>query len=167
MPEVYQNKLENGLEVYGIENNEVPLVQFNLVINGGQLVESMDKLGVANLTASLLNKGTKNKSVSELEEAIQELGASINIYASKENITISGTSLRRNYEKTLALAQEMLLEPRFDEEEFELLKKATLSRLRQQEASHNSVARNKYNELIYGENNIRAKNTLGNINSVT
>ena len=167
VPEVYQNKLENGLEVYGIENNEVPLVQFNLVINGGQLVESMDKLGVANLTASLLNKGTKNKSVSELEEAIQELGASINIYASKENITISGTSLRRNYEKTLALAQEMLLEPRFDEEEFELLKKATLSRLRQQEASPNSVARNKYNELIYGENNIRAKNTLGNINSVT
>ena len=167
VPEVYQNKLENGLEVYGIENNEVPLVQFNLVINGGQLVESMDKLGVANLTASLLNKGTKNKSVSELEEAIQELGASINIYASKENITISGTSLRRNYEKTLALAQEMLLEPRFDEEEFELLKKATLSRLRQQEASPNSVASNKYNELIYGENNIRAKNTLGNINSVT
>ena len=167
VPEVYQNKLENGLEVYGIENNEVPLVQFNLVINGGQLLESMDKLGVANLTASLLNKGTKNKSVSELEEAIQELGASINIYASKENITISGTSLRRNYEKTLALAQEMLLEPRFDEEEFELLKKATLSRLRQQEASPNSVARNKYNELIYGENNIRAKNTLGNINSVT
>ena len=167
VPEVYQNKLENGLEVYGIENNEVPLVQFNLVINGGQLVESMDKLGVANLTASLLNKGTKNKTVSELEEAIQELGASINIYASKENITISGTSLRRNYEKTLALAQEMLLEPRFDEEEFELLKKATLSRLRQQEASPNSVASNKYNELIYGENNIRAKNTLGNINSVT
>lgn len=167
VPKVYQNKLENGLEVYGIENNEVPLVQFNLVINGGQLVESMDKLGVANLTASLLNKGTKNKSVSELEEAIQELGASINIYASKENITISGTSLRRNYEKTLALAQEMLLEPRFDEEEFELLKKATLSRLRQQEASPNSVASNKYNELIYGENNIRAKNTLGNINSVT
>jgi len=166
VPEVYQNKLENGLEVYGIENNEVPLVQFNLVINGGQLVESMDKLGVANLTASLLNKGTKNKSVSELEEAIQELGASINIYASKENITISGTTLKRNYEKTLALAQEMLLEPRFDEEEFELLKKATLSRLRQQEASPNSVASNTYNELIYGKDNIRSKNTLGTVASV-
>ena len=166
VPEVYQNKLENGLEVYGIENNEVPLVQFNLVINGGQLVESMDKLGVANLTASLLNKGTKNKSVSELEEAIQELGASINIYASKENITISGTTLKRNYEKTLALAQEMFLEPRFDEEEFELLKKATLSRLRQQEASPNSVASNTYNELIYGKDNIRSKNTLGTVASV-
>jgi len=166
VPEVYQNKLENGLEVYGIENNEVPLVQFNLVINGGQLLESMDKLGVANLTASLLNKGTKNKSVSELEEAIQELGASINIYASKENITISGTTLKRNYEKTLALAQEMFLEPRFDEEEFELLKKATLSRLRQQEASPNSVASNTYNELIYGKDNIRSKNTLGTVASV-
>lgn len=166
VPKVYQDKLDNGLKVFGIENNEVPLVRFNLTIDGGQLLESMDKLGVANLTASLLNKGTKNKTVAELEEAIQELGASLNIYSGKESITISGITLARNYDKTLALAKEMLLEPRFDETEFELLKKSTLSRLRQQEASPNTVARNKYNELIYGENNIRSKNTLGSSSSV-
>lgn len=166
VPDVYQDELKNGLEIYGIENNEVPLVQFNLVIDGGQLLESMDKLGVANLTAALLNKGTKNKTVAELEEAIQELGASINIYADTENITISGLTLTRNYDETLALAKEMLLEPRFDESEFELLKKATLASLRQQEANPNAVARNAYNELIYGKDNIRSKNTLGTLSSV-
>lgn len=123
MPKVYEADLENGLKIYGIENNEVPLVRFNLTIDGGQLLESLDKLGVANLTADLLNKGTKNKSVQQLEEAIQELGASIYIYATKENITLSGTTLAKNYTKTLALAQEMLLQPRFDETEFALLKK--------------------------------------------
>mgnify|MGYP000076585425 CR=1 FL=1 len=166
VPKVYEAGLENGLKIYGIENNEVPLVRFNLTIDGGQLLESLDKLGVANLTADLLNKGTKNKSVQQLEEAIQELGASIYIYATKENITLSGTTLAKNYTKTLALAQEMLLEPRFDETEFALLKKATISNLRQQEASPNSVARNAYNTLIYGEDNIRSKNTLGTISSV-
>jgi|TARA_B110000967_G_scaffold51578_1_gene52798 zinc protease len=166
VPKVYENSLKNGLKIFGIENDEVPLVRFNLTIDGGQLLDSMDKLGVANLTAGLLNKGTKNKTVQELEEAIQELGAFINIYANTENITLSGTTLAKNYSKTLALAQEMLLEPRFDAQEFALLKKANKARLRQQEASPNSVARNAYNKLIYGEDNIRSKNILGSLASV-
>ncbi|MDB0040341.1 insulinase family protein [Polaribacter sp.] len=167
VPKVYESTLENGLKIFGIENNEVPLVRFNLTIDGGQLLESMDKLGVANLTASLLNKGTKNKTTQELEEAIQDLGASIFSYAGKESITISGTTLAKNYNATLALAQEMILSPRFDETAFELLKKATVTRLRQQQASPNAVARNAYNELIYGKKNIRSKNTLGTISSVS
>ncbi|APZ46421.1 peptidase M16 [Polaribacter reichenbachii] len=166
VPEVYESSLDNGLKIYGIENDEVPLVRFNITIDGGQLLESMDKLGVANLTADLLNKGTKNKTVQELEEAIQELGASIYVYSDVENITLTGTTLSKNYDKTLALAQEILLEPRFDEKEFDLLKKATISNLRQQEASPNSVARNAYNELIYGKDNIRSKNILGSLASV-
>lgn len=167
VPDVYKASLENGLKIYGIENDEVPLVRFNLSIKGGQLLESMDKLGLANLTASLLEKGTANKTVTELEEAIQELGASINVYSSTENITISATTLAKNYDKTLALVKEMLLEPRFDSNEFDLVKKATIARLRQQEASPNAVARNNFNELIYGKDNMRAKNNLGNTGSVS
>ena len=166
VPEVYESSLENGLQIFGIENDEVPLVQFNLTIDGGQLLESMDKLGVANLTAGILDKGTKNKTVAELEEAIQELGANINVYSGQEAITISATTLAKNYDGTLALVQEILLEPRFDESEFNLLKKATIARLRQEEASPNAVARNTYNELIYGKDNIRSKNNLGTVASV-
>ena len=166
VPTVYESSLNNGLKIFGIENDEVPLVQFNLTIDGGQLLESMDKLGVANLTAGILDKGTKNKTVAELEEAIQELGANINVYSGQEDITISATTLAKNYDKTLALVQEILLEPRFDKGEFELLKSATIARLRQEEASPNSVARNTYNELIYGKDNIRSKNNLGTVSSV-
>ena len=167
VPEVYEGKLENGIQVFGIKNTEVPLVEFEIRIKGGQLLESMDKLGVANITARLMNRGTANNTTKELEEAIQNLGANISVYASKEELTISGTSLKRNYDQTLALAKEMLLEPRFDAEEFELLKKATLAQLRQQKANPNAVANNAFNELIYGEKNIRSKNLLGNTTSVS
>ena len=166
VPKVYESSLNNGLKIFGIENDEVPLVRFNITIDGGQLLESMDKLGVANLTADLLNKGTKNKTVKELEEAIQELGAYVYISSDKESITLSGTTLAKNYTKTLALAEEMLLEPRFDKKEFDLLKQATIANLNQQEANPNAVASNAYNELIYGKDNIRSKNTLGTIASV-
>jgi len=166
VPRVYQRSIKNGLKIYGIENNEVPLIRFNIKIDGGQLVESMDKLGIANLTANLLNKGTKNKTVEELEAAIQDLGASIYISSDKESISISATTLSRNYKKTLAIVKEMLLNPRFEKKEFNLLKKAVVSNLRQQEARPNSVAGNIFNELIYGKQNILSKNTLGTIESV-
>lgn len=166
VPTVWKNELSNGIKVYGIKNSEVPLVRFNLVIDGGQLLEKMDKLGVANLTASLMNRGTKNKTVAQLEEAIQELGASVRVSASKENITISGTTLAKNYDKTLVLVEEILLEPRWDATEFELLKKSVVGNLRQQKASPTTIASNVYNELIYGKDNIRSKNTLGTIESV-
>ena len=60
----------------------------------------------------------------------------------------------------------MLLEPRWDETEFELLKKSVVGNLRQQKASPTVIANNVYNELIYGKDNIRSKNTLGTIESV-
>lgn len=166
VPTVWENELENGLKIFGIENDEVPMVQFNLAIDGGQLMESMDKLGVANLTADLMERGTQNKTVSELEDAIAQLGASIAIFANKESIRVTGTTLVKNYDATLALVKEMLLEPRWDETEFELLKKRAITNLRSQQASPRSIANNAYNELIYGKDNIRSKNVLGTIESV-
>jgi len=166
VPSIYNTTLSNGIKVYGIENSEVPLVRFNLVIDGGQLLETMDKLGVANLTARLMNRGTKKKTVAQLQEAIQELGASIRVSASKENITISGNTLAKNYTKTLALVEEILLEPRWDTTEFELIKKSVVGNLRQQKSSPTAITQNVYNELIYGKVNILSKNTLGTIASM-
>ncbi len=166
VPTVWEDQLSNGLKVYGIENTEVPLVQFNIVIDGGQLLEDMNKTGVANLMASLMTQGTANKTPAELEAAIQQLGASLNVFAGRENIRITGNTLARNYTATLELLEEIMFEPRWDASEFELIKQSTISQIKQQEASPNSIAQNAYNLLIYGKDNIRAQNTLGTVASV-
>ncbi|MCE7996841.1 MAG: insulinase family protein [Roseivirga sp.] len=166
VPVVWEDALTNGLKVYGIENNEVPLVQFNIVIDGGQLLEDINKTGVANLMAALMTQGTKQKTPAELEAAIQQLGASLNVSATKENIRITGNTLSRNYQATLSLLEEIMFEPRWDVAEFELIKQRVISQIRQQGASPNAVAQNAYNLLIYGKDNIRAQNTLGTIASV-
>ncbi|PHN06904.1 M16 family metallopeptidase [Flavilitoribacter nigricans] len=165
-PEVWEEELKNGLEVYGIENNEVPLVQFTLVIDGGQLLESFDKLGVANLLANMMTKGTQNKTPLELEEAIEQLGASINVSAEKENITIRGNTLAKNYRQTIDLLEEILLEPRWDESEFTLAVQQVTSQLQQQQANPNAIAAIAYDRLIYGNDNVRAKNILGTMGTV-
>jgi len=166
VPLIWNQKLANGIQVLGIENSEVPLVQFELVIDGGLLLEDMAKVGVSNLMARMMTQGTRRKTPLELQEAIQQLGATINVFAGTEEITVSVNTLARNYKATLALVQEILLEPRWDAKEFDLLKQSTISQIRQQEANPNAVAQINYNGLIYGKDNIRSRNNLGTIETV-
>jgi len=166
VPEVWETSLSSGMEVYGIENHEVPLVQFRMNVRGGLLLENAEKVGVSNLLAQLMMKGTKTKTTGELEAAIERLGASIGVFSNNENITIAGNTLSKNYNETMALVEEILLQPRWDAEEFELLKQSTLSQLEQQKANPNSIAANAYSKLIYGEDNILSHNNLGTPTSV-
>jgi zinc protease len=166
IPAIWENKLSNGLRVYGIENREVPLAQFEIVIDGGLLLEDINKVGVSNLMARMMTQGTLRKTPQELEEAIRQLGATINVFAGTENIRIVVNTLARNYEPTLALVEEILLEPRWDAKEFDLVKQSTISQIRQQGANPNSIAQNNYSLLIYGKDNIRSRNILGTIESV-
>lgn len=164
IPAIWERQMGNGLKVYGIENTEVPLVQFNIRMDGGQLLE--EKPGVANMVGRMLLKGTKQKTPLELEEAIQQLGAEVNISATKEYITFEVTTLARNYDAALRLLEEVILEPRWDAAEFALQQDAVISAIRQQEANPNAIAENKFREVIYGNSNVYAKNVLGTEQSV-
>ena len=66
IPTVWEQKLRNGMRVYGIRNNEVPLVQYEIVIDGGLLMEDINKVGVANLMARLMTQGTAKRTPAEL-----------------------------------------------------------------------------------------------------
>ncbi len=166
LPSVWKNKLSSGLNVLGIENHEVPLVQFQLQIKGGMLLENTDKIGVSTMLAELMTKGTKNKTPEQLENAIESLGATIRAYATDESIFISGNTLAKNYNETMALVQEIILQPRWDAKEFDLIKQSTLSQILQQKADPNSIARNEFKKLIYGTESILSNNRIGNENSV-
>jgi len=166
VPNVWTKNLNNGLTLYGTKNTEVPLVQLTINIDGGMLFDDISKVGVANLTAELMNKGTANKTPKQLEEAINKLGASIYIYATQNSIKISASTLARNYQATIDLVTEMLLEPRWDETEFNLAKQGIVSQIKQQQTNPGQVANNQMNKLIYGDQHILSNNLLGSLSSV-
>ncbi|HUV00157.1 MAG TPA: pitrilysin family protein [Bacteroidales bacterium] len=167
IPAVWTGSLSNGMKLYGIKQSELPLVQYSIVISGGHLLDAIDKGGVASLTASLMNEGTKNKTPEELEDAIKLLGANINFYGGNENITIRVSTLARNFEKTIGLVEEMLFEPRWDEEQFNLAKIRIVNNLKRNKANPSYLASTTLNKLVFGENNILAIETVGTEESVS
>jgi zinc protease len=152
IPTPWKTSLSNGIKVWGIAQNELPLVQYSIVIDGGHMLDKVEKAGVANLVASMMNEGTKNKTPEQLEDAIGLLGASIRVTSSNEDISVEVSSMTKNFEKTLALAQEILLEPRWDPESFALAKSRIINNLKRNAASPDYLASSTLNKLIFGDN---------------
>jgi len=170
IPPVWTGSLENGIKLFGIVQKELPVIQYSLIIPGGHLLDDINKPGVANLAAVLMNDGTKNKTPEQLEDAIRLLGASISISGGAENITVRVSTLSRNFEKTLDLVKEMLFEPRWDEEQFGLEKSRIVNTLKRNKANPNFVANNTLYKLIFGDKNLLSVEPAGNeesVNSIT
>lgn len=166
IPAIWEGKLANGLRVYGIESSEVPLVQFEIVVDGGSQLDDLNKVGVANLMARMMTQGTQKKTPQELEEAIQQLGASINVYATSEDVRIGVNTLAKNYDATLALVEEILLEPRWDAAEFDRIKRYMITQIQQIAASPTSTAQLQASLLLYGKDDIRGRSSVGTVESV-
>ena len=166
IPEISKSVAANGMEIFSMEHNELPIVNFALRIDGGAWLETDGQYGVANLLAQLMNEGTASKTPEELEDAIGLLGASIRIEANNDSIMAVGTTLARNYEPTMQLLTEMMLEPRFDPKEFERLKAKQLNNIKQSEASPFAVASRAFYGQIYGNEHRAGIPTGGTSESV-
>jgi zinc protease len=166
-PKIWSADAANGMDVLGIEHDELPLVQFRLFLEGGHMLDPPDKAGAAELLADLMMEGTKNKTPEELEDAIGELGASINVSAGREGIVISANGLSRHYDQLVALVTEILLEPRWDEKEFERLKSKQLTDIRQGQGDPQTIARNAFQKVLYGDDHIFALPSQGTVDTVS
>lgn len=167
LPDVWQENLQNGIKVFGIQNNETPMVNFSINIKGGHSLDPVDKSGISNFLTRWMMQGTKNKTPEELEEAIDLLGATLQIYSSNDEIVLYGSCLKKNFDKTVALAKELLFEPRWDEKEFTRLKNELLTRLKGQEVNPNYIAQIVYNKLLFGGNHIMGIPAAGTLETVS
>ena len=165
-PDVWSRTLANKIEVTGIEDRELPLVAFNLMLPGGQWLDSPDRLGAASLLAALSTQGTANRTPAELEEAMGLLGAEISFSASAESFDILVVTLERNLDATIALFEEMLLEPRWDAAEFERLRSATEANIVAAEGNARAVAGLAYRKMLYGNSHPFGRQSNGTRESI-
>jgi len=161
LPEVWTATLENGLKVYGIENQELPLVEFALVLDGGHQFDTPEKNGVANLMTDIMMEGTATKTPEDLEEEMDLLGSRIFMSTGQFNISIRASTLSRNFSKTIELIEELLLEPRWDEEEFGRIKTKTKNDLKRNQAYPEYISNLVFSEKVYGGAHIMSLPTSG------
>lgn len=166
LPQIWNTKLSNGMEVYGITQSELPVVELNITLKGGLVTDPEGMEGLSYLNARLMNEGTALKTAEELESAMGLLGARIRVSSGIEQMSIDISALKRNLPQIIELTREIMLSPRFDEDALERIKQETLQSLRQASADPRMIARNTRDRLLYGETGTLARSYTGTPESI-
>ncbi len=167
LPAIWREQLGNGIEVLGAVNDEVPTTTIRLRIKAGQRDEPLAKIGLAHLTAAMLNEQTERSSLEDLSNDLQKLGSSVSVEAGDDYTVMRIRSLTGNLDATLAIAAEKLFEPKFDPADLERLKARTVEGIRQAQNDAGNLADRTRRLLLYGEHNAFAHPNLGTVESVS
>lgn len=142
--------LPNGFTVYLMEQHEVPVISVSAIIPAGAIYDGA-RSGLASLTASGLQYGTRSYSKTKIEEELDFIGATLNTYASKESAGLSSKFASKDVEKVLPILKEVLVDPIFDKDEFEKERKRVLTNLDQAKQSPRNVINSYWDKFIYGD----------------
>jgi zinc protease len=122
IPAVKEVKLKNGLTVAVVERRGTPIVTVNLLLNAGARLEPPKDAGMAEMTASLLSKGTRTRTATQIAEQIEFLGATVNSGAGWNGANVSITATTDKIEQALLIMSDVIIHPSFSQTELELLK---------------------------------------------
>lgn len=129
IPAVKEFTLKNGLKVAVVERKNVPLVTVQLLVKSGAETENESKAGLSNMTASLLTKGTKTRSATQIAEQMEFLGGSIDTGAGWNNSVVTINVMADKLDQAMTIMADTVLNPAFKQDEIDLLKSQTLDGL--------------------------------------
>lgn len=140
-------KLDNGLTVILVENHKLPRVSFQLSIDVPDFNEG-SKTGYVNIAGDLMGRGTETMTKAQIDESIDFIGASFSTFGSG----MYGSCLSKNSDELLSIMSDVLMNPVFPAEEFDKIKKTTLSGIAQAKNSPDAIMSNVRRTVVYGAN---------------
>lgn len=160
-PEVKSAKLENGMQLYVVERKDLPKVAVRLATRAGSMADPQGKEGIASLEIQVMKRGTVSKKALEIDDALGDLGTSLDGRANDETATLSFEVLKRNLGPALAVMADVATHPSFPSDELERERKIRLAELAQAENEPGSISSRVSSMLAYGRNHPYGRPTAG------
>ena len=140
-------ELENGLKVFLVEDHKLPQLAMNLIINKDPHMET-GYVGLSDMMGDMMSAGTKNRTKSEIDEAIDFVGASL--YTQSNGFYFS--CLSKHAETVTEIASDILLNPIFPQEELDKKIKRQQSGLKSLKSNPDAIGSRLQSVLSYGKN---------------
>ena len=135
--------------VYG--ESKLPIILFELILESGKWFE--DSIGISYFTSKMLSEGCQRLDGGEIAQSFETLGSHLEVASGADFVSFKLYSLRRNFEVSLALLQEVLWTPTFPEKEFNTLKQIRIHNLEYRLAKNSEYATMKFFEQLMGASN--------------
>ncbi len=151
LPPYKKVKLKNGMTLLLMEQHDVPLINFRLIVKTGGIDDPVGKEGLASMTADLLHRGTKNRTADQIAEQLDFIGASLS-YDGQSDFTNGGAEfLKKDLATGLDLFYDTLLNPTFPQSEVEKLQKQRIDEIKESKDRAQAVIHTYFNAYLYGD----------------
>jgi zinc protease len=164
-PIAHRELLPNGIVMLVAERPGVPIVAVRAFTRAGAAFEPRDRAGLANLTGSLLTRGTAKRGGPDLDATIEFVGGTLEAGASRDGLTASLSVLKRDLPLGLDLLGEVVLTPTFPEAELKRKVAQIQAAIKRTEEDPNTVASRALSRLVFA-NHPYATPIEGTIESV-
>lgn len=151
LPPLEERMLDNGLRVLIMEKHDLPLVQLNLIIDAGSVRDQEGRLGVASLTADMLDEGAAGRDALALADTFEILGARFGVGGGTHQSVVSLRVPVARLAAALPVVSDIVLRPDFPAAELERLRKERLTGLLRQHDEPNAIAAVLAGSALFGK----------------
>jgi zinc protease len=149
MPPLQRMVLPNHLILLASEDHSLPFVTLQLLINSGSRSDPSGEEGRSYLTAKGLLQGTSKRTVNQINEELDFMGASLNSSSGRDYATLTLRVLKKDIDKGLDLFMEVLTQPIFPEEEVKREVEKTLAAIQSEEDQPDEVAKKTFLKTLF------------------
>jgi len=114
----YQKTYDNGLRII-LEQNDRPVAAASIMFFVGSQNETKNEEGYAHFIEHMIFKSSQNYNTEQTMDTLASLGADYNAYTSKTVTRFVFKCLKDKFEPTFRLFSDLLLRPKFDENELD------------------------------------------------
>lgn len=141
--------LPNGITVLVRANFNSPSIFISGYIAAGGLFDPLEKLGLAEFTASALMRGTEKRDLQQIYDALESCGAALSFGAGAHTTGFSGRSLAEDLPLMLHLLSEAFTQPVFPAKQVEKLRAQLLTGLSLRAQDTGEMASLTFDQLIF------------------
>ncbi len=155
------------IKAYLFEDDTNPIIAVNFLFkNAGYAGNEEKKDGLAQMAASLLDDGTEKLNRVAYREELEKYAININFAAGRDDMSGALLTTKAQSGRAFGLLKDVLLTPRFDEEDINQVRQELLMGLKIQKEQPQSVLSLVANKELFGRHPY-AKNPLGEAKDIT
>ncbi len=150
-PTIQEFVLSNGLKVMLAQRSSVPVVNMRLIMDAGYAADQHTKGGLTTLAMNMLKEGTKKRNSLQISDELADLGATLGTSADLDNSVMNLNALKVNFDKSLDLFADVLLNSVFPESDFDRVRKNQLLNIKQEQVQPIAMGLRILPKILYGE----------------
>lgn len=107
----------------------LPIVYLNVAVKGGAANDPTNQSGISNFVGEMMLRGTKTRSKTQIDEALDQLGATLGVETRSEALIFRGRVLSSKLSEYMEIVRDIIANPSFPEKEIKKLKSEITSEL--------------------------------------